>query len=81
MVDTSAYEATFTIVDADGDGLISATELQAVMKAMGEDVTPERAETIVQTIDADGDGLISLEEFARFMASGQDGQSGQGPQG
>jgi Ca2+-binding EF-hand superfamily protein len=70
MVDTSRYESTFNLVDTDGDGLLSAEEMQSVMKALGEEVTAERADTIVKTIDTDGDGRISLEEFATFMEGG-----------
>ncbi|HEY3142735.1 MAG TPA: EF-hand domain-containing protein [Acidimicrobiales bacterium] len=70
MVDTSRYESTFNLVDTYGDGLLSAEEMQSVMKALGEEVTAERADTIVKTIDTDGDGRISLEEFATFMEGG-----------
>ena len=70
MVDTSRYEATFEIVDADGDGLIDADEMQGVMRALGEEITPERAAEVVTAVDTDGDGRISLEEFAAFMENG-----------
>jgi calmodulin len=70
MVDTSRYEATFNIVDADGDGLIDADEMQGVMKALGEEITAERAAEVVAAVDTDGDGRVSLEEFAVFMEQG-----------
>jgi calmodulin len=70
MVDTSRYEATFNIVDADGDGLIDAGEMQGVMRALGEEITAERADEVVTAVDKDGDGRISLEEFAVFMEQG-----------
>ena len=70
MVDTSRYEATFNIVDADGDGLIDADEMKGVMKALGEEITDERAVEVVTAVDTDGDGRISLEEFAVFMEQG-----------
>lgn len=67
MVDTSQYEETFNIVDIDSDGLITPEEMRSVLRALGEEVTPERAIEIVTAIDADGDGRISLVEFATFM--------------
>jgi calmodulin len=70
MVDTSRYEATFNVVDADGDGLIDADELQGVMRVLGEEIDDVRAAEVVKAIDADGDGRLSLEEFAAFMEQG-----------
>ena len=70
MVDTSRYEATFNIVDADGDGLIDADEMQGVMRALGDEITAERAAEVVAAVDTDGDGRVSLEEFAVFMDQG-----------
>ena len=68
MVDTSPYEETFSIVDIDGDGLITPEEMRSVMRALGDDITAERAVEIVTAIDGDGDDRISLEEFATFMS-------------
>lgn len=70
MVDEGKYAEAFGLVDADGDGLISAVELQALMERMGDGVTEERAQAMVEKVDADGDGKISLSEFASFLASG-----------
>lgn len=67
MVDTSPYEETFNIVDIDSDGLITPEEMRSVLRALGEECTPERAIEIVTSIDSDGDGRISLVEFATFM--------------
>jgi Ca2+-binding EF-hand superfamily protein len=72
MVDTSRYAATFDIVDADNDGRISAEELKALMSAMGEEITGERADEMVRQIDTDGNGTICLEEFAAFMSGRSD---------
>jgi Ca2+-binding EF-hand superfamily protein len=68
MVDVTRFEETFKIVDIDNDGLITAEEMRSVLRAMGEEITPERAVEIVAAIDKDGDGRISLEEFATFMS-------------
>lgn len=70
MVDTSQYEAVFSVVDADNNGRIDAHELKSMMSALGDDVSDEQAEEMVRKIDTGGDGTISLEEFATFMSSG-----------
>jgi calmodulin len=70
MADTSAYAATFEIVDANKDGHISAPELKQLMKALGEEITEETAAEVVRRMDSDGDGEISLEEFSAYMARG-----------
>lgn len=75
MTDTRTYADSFALLDADGDGLISAAELLRLMRALGDDVTDEAAERAVQLMDADGDGLVSLEEFARWQTD----RRGAGP--
>lgn len=72
MPETSDYAATFTLVDTDGDGLISAAELASLMGNLGEETTPEQAEAAVRAMDTDGDARISLEEFARYMGRQKD---------
>ena len=69
MSDTSEYAATFELLDADGDGRISAAELKRLMLALGEDITDEAAEAGVRVVDEDGDGLISLPELAHWLGS------------
>ncbi len=70
MPDTSAYAATFEIVDGNKDGRISAGELKMLMKALGDDVTDEAAAEVVRRMDSDGDDEISLEEFTAYMSQG-----------
>ncbi|MDT0327988.1 EF-hand domain-containing protein [Nocardiopsis lambiniae] len=69
MPETSEYAATFALVDIDGDGRISAEELTALMRNLGDECTDEQAADVVRSMDTDGDSRISLEEFARFMSS------------
>jgi Ca2+-binding EF-hand superfamily protein len=71
MVDTSKYEATFTMLDSDGDGLVSATELKELFATLGEELTDETAAEAVEIMDTDGDGLVSLEELAGYLSSRQ----------
>ncbi|WP_017593074.1 EF-hand domain-containing protein [Nocardiopsis potens] len=67
MPDSSDYAASFDLVDADGDGRISADELARLMGSSGDAVTRERAEALISLMDTDGDRLITLEEYTRFM--------------
>lgn len=64
------YATTFKIVDVDGDGLISVTELMRLMEVLGQPLTPEAASAAVAGMDQDGDGLISVDEFAGYLARG-----------
>ncbi len=76
MTDPTDYATTFALIDADGDGLISAAEFKRLMEAMGGSVTDEAAEHAVEVIDADGDGLVSLTELANYLESTAPGASG-----
>ena len=69
MADTRQYADAFALIDADGNGTITAGELVRLMQALGDDVTPEAADKAVELMDADGDGEISLEEFAQYLAT------------
>ena len=69
MTDTNRYADSFRILDADGDGKVSATELVQLMGSLGDDVTDEAATKAVELMDADGDGLVSLDEFAHYLDS------------
>ncbi|GAA3130703.1 hypothetical protein GCM10010466_21680 [Planomonospora alba] len=61
------YALTFSMVDVDGDGLISVTELSRLMEVLGQPLTPEAAAAAIRRMDNDGDGLISLDEFAAYL--------------
>ncbi|CAM8972539.1 hypothetical protein QQ045_028270 [Rhodiola kirilowii] len=59
----------FNRFDANGDGLISATELAGVLKALGTDSSPDEITRMMEQLDADRDGFINLSEFASFCKS------------
>jgi Ca2+-binding EF-hand superfamily protein len=67
MSDTSDYAAAFALIDADGDGLITAPELQMLMRRLGTDLSDEFAAHAVELLDTDGDSLVSLEEFSAYL--------------
>jgi len=55
----------FSIFDEDQSGFVSTEEMMRVMLNLGEDVTVEDVEQIVQVFDKDDDGSINYEEFAQ----------------
>jgi Ca2+-binding EF-hand superfamily protein len=62
-----ALARVFDLIDSDGSGKISTSELQSLFESLGaEAVSPE---TINKLLAMDDDGEISREEFVRLMSS------------
>ena len=47
--------------------LVSLVELKAAMESLGEKLSSEEVERMMQQADSDGDGLVSFDEFAIMM--------------
>merc|ERR1712060_664618 len=59
--------AAFRVFDRDGNGLISASELRHVMTHLGEKLSEEEVDIMIQEADVDMNGQINYEEFVRVM--------------
>ncbi|CAE6106427.1 unnamed protein product [Arabidopsis arenosa] len=59
------HDRIFKKFDANGDGKISAAELEEALKTLGS-VTPDDVKRMMAEIDTDGDGNISYQEFTDF---------------
>ncbi|CAM9563600.1 unnamed protein product [Choristocarpus tenellus] len=59
----------FEFFDKDGDGEISPKELAGIMRGLGDALSDDEVNLLVQVADKDGDGTISIEEFISFMYS------------
>ncbi|XP_076889867.1 calcium-binding protein CML39-like [Bidens hawaiensis] len=57
----------FNYFDENGDGKISASELQNRLQ-----LSDEEAEMVVRSSDADGDGVLGLDDFAKMMEEGEE---------
>lgn len=57
----------FKVFDKDGNGFITSKELKHVMTNLGEKLTIEEAEEMINEADLDGDGQINYEEFVKMM--------------
>ena len=60
-------QEAFRFFDKDGNGFISAAELGQVVASLGEKITEEEVDKMIQEADTDGDGQVNYEEFVRIM--------------
>ncbi|KAJ4950370.1 hypothetical protein NE237_027202 [Protea cynaroides] len=65
--DCNQLERVFRYFDEDGDGKISALELQSCMRAVGGEISAQEVTAVVESLDSDEDGLLGLDDFARLM--------------
>jgi len=61
------YRDAFDIFDTDGDGRISATELQNVMSNLGVECTVKQAQGYISEVTKDGAELITYDEFSSLL--------------
>eukprot|EP00475_Leptophrys_vorax_P012982 TRINITY_DN1935_c0_g1_i1.p2 TRINITY_DN1935_c0_g1~~TRINITY_DN1935_c0_g1_i1.p2 ORF type:complete len:148 (+),score=50.35 TRINITY_DN1935_c0_g1_i1:107-550(+) len=64
--ETELKEA-FSVFDKDGNGSISAQELLKVMTELGEKISLEEIDLMINEADLDGDGQMDFNEFVRIM--------------
>ena len=57
----------FKLFDDDETGKISFRNLKRVAKELGENMTDEELQEMIDEADRDGDGMINEDEFFRVM--------------
>ncbi|KAK1272585.1 putative calcium-binding protein CML25 [Acorus gramineus] len=69
----------FNLIDANGDGLISSSELKEVLHCLGHEKSKasKEAEGMVRGVDCNGDGFIDLDEFMEVVEGGGEGDGDQ----
>lgn len=65
---------SFRIFDLDGNGTISASELERVMRGLGQALTRDQAISVVESYDVNGDGEIEFAEFLKHQLASLKGQ-------
>ncbi|EFN51056.1 hypothetical protein CHLNCDRAFT_55421 [Chlorella variabilis] len=60
--------AAFNMFDSDGSGSIDLSELQNVLRAMGQFPTPVELAQLMERMDADGNGTVDFTEFSEALA-------------
>ena len=53
----------FGTLDVDKDGVITSEEVRRVLQGVGDTITQEQTELIIQRYDDNKDGVVSLQEF------------------
>ncbi|NXW03853.1 CETN1 protein, partial [Fregetta grallaria] len=57
----------FKVFDCDGTGKISFENLKVVASEVGEDITDEELQEMIDEADVDGDGEVDKQEFLRIL--------------
>jgi calmodulin len=60
-------QETFRFIDKRGRGCVTTAELRYVMMNIGENLTDEQVDELVEEADIDGDGLVDYQEFAYML--------------
>lgn len=62
------FREIFSLVDKDGGGSISKTELGELLDTLGVKASPEELDAMLREVDTDGSGEIDFEEFVEVMS-------------
>ncbi|XP_043222966.1 calmodulin-2/4-like [Amphibalanus amphitrite] len=71
----NAMREAFKVFDKNGRGFIGVSDLRAVLHCLGERLTDEEIEDIIEEVDMDGDGRIDFIEFVRAVTDDGEGET------
>ena len=60
----------FEVMDANKDGVVTKDELKTLLKGLGEEVTDEVVDEMINIADENGDGKVQFEEFVKAATEG-----------
>ncbi|RZC93594.1 hypothetical protein C5167_007633 [Papaver somniferum] len=61
------FKEVFRYFDGDGDGKISSLELRSYFESIGESLSHDEVQSVINDLDSDGDGLLSFQDFMVLM--------------
>ena len=60
----------FDVMDENKDGQVTKDELKKLLSGLGEEVTDEIVDEMINIADQDGDGKVNFDEFCKAATSG-----------
>ncbi|UJR13845.1 hypothetical protein I4U23_000856 [Adineta vaga] len=63
----AVFEESFSLLDRDGDGSISNSEIHSLMNSLGYSPSHEDISSVISKVDIDGDGSVDFDEFLIMM--------------
>ncbi|RZC75968.1 hypothetical protein C5167_000898 [Papaver somniferum] len=61
------FKEVFRYFDGDGDGKISSLELRSYFESIGEYLSHDEVQSVINDLDSDGDGLLGFQDFMVLM--------------
>ena len=58
---------TFNLIDRDGNKLISGAEIRHILECMGEKISDDELEQMIEEADLDADGFVNYDEFVKII--------------
>ncbi|KAK7260263.1 hypothetical protein RIF29_26168 [Crotalaria pallida] len=70
------FQHVFKLIDTNGDGKISTTELSEMLSCLGHNkcMAAKEAEGMVRVLDINGDGFVDMDEFMVVMNDDREGR-------
>jgi len=65
--DERELKEAFRVLDKDHKGVIPVTDLRWILQSLGDDLSPEEIENMIEETDTDGSGTVDYEEFRNLM--------------
>ncbi|ORX69731.1 EF-hand [Linderina pennispora] len=65
------YRKAFKLIDENNKGKITVSNLERIARELGETISKEEIQAMVDEFDLDQDGGINEDEFIKIMTSGQ----------
>lgn len=59
----------FRVFDKDGKGYLTVSEFRHIMENLGEKMTWEETEEMIEMVDTDGDDKISCDDFIKIVTT------------